>query len=89
MGRVDLLPVLDTIIKSEEDNARLSPKPFTEGELKRLLAKVPVTFPDAVKAARVTALIHCMVSTGLAFAKPCSLRRVKFETDGSRSSGKR
>jgi site-specific recombinase XerD len=75
MGRVDLLPVLDTIIKSEEDNARLSPKPFTEAELKRLLAKVPVTFPDAVKAARVTALIHCMVSTGLAIRDTVQLEK--------------
>ena len=69
------MPVLDTIIKSEEDNARLSPKPFTEAELKRLLAKVPVTFPDAVKAARVTALIHCMVSTGLAIRDTVQLEK--------------
>ena len=44
VGRADLLPVLDTIIKSEEDNARLAPRPFSEAELKELLAQVPVTF---------------------------------------------
>ena len=75
VGRADLLPVLDTIIKSEEDNARLAPRPFSEAELKELLAQVPVTFPDTVKAARVTALIHCMVSTGLAIRDNVQLEK--------------
>jgi site-specific recombinase XerD len=74
MGRVDLLPVLDTIIKSREDTARLAPRPFSEAELKKLLAQVPLTF-DGSKAARVTALIHCMVSTGLAIRDTVQLEK--------------
>jgi site-specific recombinase XerD len=75
LGRVDLLPVLDTILNSEEDDARLAPRPFSEVELKELLAQVPLTFPDTVKAARVTALIHCMVSTGLAIRDTVQLEK--------------
>jgi len=79
MGRADLLPVLDTIIKSKEDTARLAPRPFSEAELKRLLAQVPVTFPEKVKAARVTALIHCMVSTGLAIRDTVQLEKASIK----------
>ena len=65
--RDELLDALGKPIKvTREDKERLKPKPFTEAELKKLLAQVPKTFPDPVAAARVTALIHCMVSTGLA-----------------------
>jgi hypothetical protein len=51
------------------------------GELRRgvpllhLLAQVPKTFPEATKAARVTALIHCMVSTGFAIRDTIQLER--------------
>jgi integrase len=48
------------------DKERTKPKPFTEAELKKLLAQVPKTFPDPKKAPRLTTLIHVMVSTGLA-----------------------
>ena len=65
-NRQEVLDALGKIKKSREDEERLEPKPFTEAELEKLLAQVPLTFPDAEKAARITALIHCMVSTGLA-----------------------
>lgn len=79
MGRVDLLPVFDTILKSKADKARLTPKPFTEEELKRLLAQVAATFPDKVKAARVTALIHLMAGTGIAIVDAATLEIASLE----------
>jgi integrase/recombinase XerD len=79
IGRPDLLTVLDTIIKSKEDLARLAPRPFSEAELKRLLAQVLVVFPDKVRAARVTALIHCMVSTGLAIRDTVQLEKTSIK----------
>jgi integrase len=79
MGRGDLLTVFDTIIKTKADKARLAPKPFTEAELKRLLAQVPVTFPDKVKAARVTALIHLMAGTGIAIVDAVTLEIASLE----------
>jgi len=64
--RQEILDAFGKIKASRADTERLEPKPFTEKELEKLLAQVPVTFPDTTKAARVTALIHCMVSTGMA-----------------------
>jgi len=75
MGRADLLPTFDTIIPTKEDKARQAPKPFTETELKKLLAQVPATFDDPVKVARVTTLIRCMVSTGLAIRDVVQLEK--------------
>ncbi|PYX61075.1 MAG: hypothetical protein DMG76_00480 [Acidobacteria bacterium] len=63
--RDEILAAFGKIKATRADSDRLAPKPFTEDELKKLLAQVRVTFPDPVKAARLTALIHCMVSTGL------------------------
>ena len=71
----ELLPALGTIKLTKEDRRRLEPKPFTEAELTRLIHQVPKTFPDATKAARMTALIHCMVSTGLAIRDTIQLER--------------
>jgi site-specific recombinase XerD len=79
VGRADLLSVLKSIKLSREDYARLKPRPFTEAELKRLLAQVPVTFPEPKKAARMTALIHLMVSTGLAIRDALQLERANLE----------
>ena len=70
-----LLSAFKTIRLSKADIARLEPQPFSEDELDRLLAQVPKTFPDPVKAARVTALIHLMVSTGLAIMDTIQLER--------------
>jgi len=70
----DLLGALKTIKLSKADKARLEPQPFTEKELTRLLAQVPKTFA-ADKATKVTALIHCMVSTGLAIRDTVQLER--------------
>ena len=61
----ELLKVLNAIKLSKVDRARLEPQPFTEEELRKLLAQVPKTFSDPTKAARMTALIHCQVATGL------------------------
>lgn len=77
----DLLGALKGIKLSKEDKARLEPQPFTEKELKHLLAQVPKTIPDAAKAAKMTALIHCMVSTGLAIRDTVQLERANV-TDG-------
>jgi len=74
-NRTDLLDALDTIQLSEADEERLEPQPFTEAELKKLLAQIPITFTDATKAARVTALVHCMASTGMAIRDTVQLKR--------------
>lgn len=71
----DLLGALKTIKLSKADKKRLKPQPFSEKELEHLLAQVPKTFPDGDKAAKVTALIHCMVSTGLAIRDTVQLER--------------
>ena len=70
-----LLNALKPIKLSKIDMTRLKPQPFSEEELKRLLAQVPKTFPDATKAAKMTALIHCQVSTGLAIRDTIQLER--------------
>jgi integrase len=70
----DLLENLKPIKLSKTDTARLEPQPFTEEELKRLLAHVPKIF-DAVKAPRVTAFIHLQVATGLAIRDAVQLER--------------
>jgi integrase len=81
-GFLRSLPDSDTLVKalgkiklSKDDNARLEPKPFTDDEIKQLLAQVPKTFPDPRRAALVTALIHCQVATGLAIRDASQLQR--------------
>ncbi len=71
----DLLEALKTIRLSKSDKQRLEPQPFTEKEIKHLLAQVPKTFTDAEKAKKMTGLIHCMVSTGLAIRDTVQLER--------------
>ena len=71
----ELLSALKTIRLSKVDRARLEPQPFTEKELKKLLQQVPKTFPDAERAAKMTVLIHFMVSTGLAIRDTVQLER--------------
>jgi site-specific recombinase XerD len=72
----DLLAALKTIRLSKVDLTRLEPQPFSEAELKNLLGQVPKTFPnDPTKAARMTALIHLQVSTGLAIRDAVQLER--------------
>ena len=79
--RDEILDAFGKIKASRADTERLEPKPFTEAELEKLLKQVPVTFPDAVKAARLTALIHCMVATGLAIRDTSQLE-IKSVQDG-------
>jgi len=72
----ELLHALKTIRLSKADVERLEPQPFSEKEIKTLLAQVPKTFPDdSEKAARMTALIHLQVSTGLAIVDAIQLQR--------------
>jgi site-specific recombinase XerD len=71
----ELLTALSKIKLTKADRARLEPQPFSEKELKTLLAQVPKTFIDIEKAERMTALIHCMVSTGLAIRDTVQLER--------------
>jgi site-specific recombinase XerD len=78
-NRDEVLSALETIKETREGKIRRKPKPFSETELKRLLAQVPKTFPDATKAARLTALIHCMVSTGLAIRDTIQLERTSIQ----------
>lgn len=73
---LELLKLKGIIIKAKD---RPKPQPFTDEELNRLLAQVPVTFPDESRRSRVTALIHLMVSTGLAIVDASSLKRANFE----------
>jgi site-specific recombinase XerD len=58
--------------------------PFTDAQVSTMLAKIPVVFAgsdvDIVKVRiRLTALIHLMVSTGIAIADACKLRKADFE----------
>lgn len=73
----ELLGALKPIKLSKADKARLEPQPFTEAELKRLLEAVPKVFPD--RAAKMTALIHTMVSTGLAITDTVKLERANVQ----------
>ncbi len=71
----ELLEALKPIKLTKADKARLEPQPFTEKELKHLLATIPKTFTNPSKAAKVTALVHTMVSTGLAITDTVMLER--------------
>jgi integrase len=72
----ELLSALKTIRLSKTDLSRLEPQPFSEEDLKRLLAQVPKTFAkDPAKITRTTTLIHFMVSTGLAIRDTIQLER--------------
>lgn len=58
--------------------------PFTKAEEAKMLAKIPMVFAgsdiDLVKLrGRLTALIHLMVSTGIAITDACRLRKAEFE----------
>lgn len=75
----DLLGALEKIKLSKADKSRLEPQPFTEKELKHLLSQVPKTFPDSETAKRMTALIHCMVATGLAIRDTVQLERASLK----------
>ena len=70
-----LLRVLKPIKLTREDTVRLKPQPFSDEELAKLIAQIPKTFSDPVKQARITALIHCQVETGLAIRDAVQLQR--------------
>ena len=71
-----LLKVLSRIKPTDEGEERRDPKPFTEEEIMRLLAQVPVTFAnEPAKIPRHQAMIRLMVSTGLAIVDAVQLQR--------------
>jgi integrase len=76
--RDDVLDAISPIKQTREGMARRKPKPFSEKEISQLLAQVPVSFPDAAKASRVTALIHLQIGTGLAVRDAVQLERANF-----------
>jgi integrase len=79
---IDLLSALKTIRLSKTDIARLEPQPFTEEELKELLAQVRKTFcNNPGRSEKLTALIHFMVSTGVAIRDAVQLERANI-SDG-------
>jgi integrase/recombinase XerD len=72
----DLLKLKGIRIKAAD---RPKPQPFTDAELDRLLAQVRKNFPDEPRCSRVIALIHLMVSTGLAIVDAVKLEKKNFE----------
>jgi integrase/recombinase XerD len=63
---------------------RQAADPFTDAQVDKMLAKIPVIFAgsdaDLVKVRiRLTALIHLMVSTGIAIVDACRLQKSDFE----------
>src|SRR5579859_5138046 len=78
----ELLDNLKAIKLSRAEKERLKPQPFTEEELKTLLAQIPKSFPETEKAARITALVHFMVSTGLAIRDTIQLERAQIAKGG-------
>ena len=72
----DILRVLKPIKLTKEDTVRLKPQPYSDEELATLISQVPKTFSDdPTKQARVIALIHCQVETGLAIRDTVQLER--------------
>jgi integrase len=67
-NRTDVLDALKTIRPSREGIERRKPKPFSEDELASILSVVK-------DDAKMTALVHCMASTGLAIADAVQLER--------------
>jgi integrase len=70
----DLLAALRTIRLSKDDKTRLEPKPFTEKEIKTLLAQIPQTFP-AGEVTKASLLVRTMIATGLAIRDAVQLER--------------
>jgi integrase len=74
----ELLGVLKPVKLSREDRDRVEPQPYSEAEVAQLIAKIPQTFTDPVKAAQMTALIHCQIATGLAIRDALQLERANL-----------
>lgn len=75
---MDLLDALGTIKLTKEGKQRRKPKPYTEEEIKLLLAQVPKTFPDAEKAQKVSAAIKFMIATGVAVRDTVQLEKTSL-----------
>lgn len=70
----DLLAALRTIRLSKEDKHRLEPKPFTEVEIKTLLAQIPKSL-ETEDVATADLLIRFMIATGVAIRDAVQLER--------------
>ena len=70
----DLLSALRTIRLSKEDKQRLEPKPFSEDEIKTLLAQMPKSLA-AEDVATATLLVKFMIATGVAIRDAVQLER--------------
>lgn len=55
--------------------------PLSDRQYKKLLETIPDVFPDAIRAARVHALIRCMRQSGLAIRDAVCLERSKIQYD--------
>jgi integrase len=77
-NRVDLLDALGTIKQTREGKQRRKPKPYTEQEIKLLLAQVAKTFPDPVKAQTVSTAIRFMIATGVAIRDTVQLEKASL-----------
>jgi integrase/recombinase XerD len=76
---LDRVPRLSSIKADEAPTL-----PLTDKEYKKLLATVPVSFPDVTKSRRVRALIRLMRHSGLAIRDAATLRRDELIRDGAR-----
>jgi hypothetical protein len=75
-----LKDTFDPIKLQQQDKLRLKPKPYSEAELTKLLANVPVVFAgDPPMIAKMTALIHCQAATGLAIGDALQLEPRNLE----------
>ena len=78
--RTDVLDALDTIKETKAGKERRKPKPLTEEELQKLLAKVPAVFENAPdKIARHQTMIRLMASAGLAIIDAVLLEKAVLE----------
>ena len=78
--RTDLLDALGTIKETREGRERRKPKPFTEEEIKKILAQVPITLAkEPEKITRYQTMIRAMVSSGLAIIDTVQLQRAAIE----------
>jgi len=59
--------------------------PLTADQFKSLLEAVPKAFPEAIKAARVHALVRCMRYSALAIGDAVRLERSKIQHDAAKS----
>ena len=78
--RTDVLDALNTIKETKHGKERRKPKPLTEDEINKLLAKIPVVFADEpADIPRYKTLVRFMTSTGVAIVDGVQLERSVLE----------